>query len=270
MYCGYLWTKREKKIYKVFESTTFFNFLSTECFVFQNNCAKRFFLLHFIFALFKRREKKIVYQMATCLNLSTMKNYQKALNALSVQYSNWTTMHRIPFRWMLTKQCNANDPNQFIETSIIQTTFLASGQYLFSMIGLLMILLLFCRATTSITKDDSLAYLFKDLIAILKLLHWKNCDYSHIAFTTSCFIIFIAFLPLLLTLWLCMLCYRQYIHYTIKVSVFYFGKCNLNSFSVCVCVCCLCSHLEWQFLKCLFSFSVFFFRENMAINFVDF
>lgn len=169
-----------------------------------------------------------------------MKNYQKALNALSVQYSNWTTMHRIPFRWMLTKQCYASDPNQFIESSIIQTTFLASGQYLFSLIGLLMILLLFRRAKTSITKDDSLAYLFKDLIAIVKLLHWKNCNYSHIAFTISCFIIFIALLPLLLTLWLGMLCYRQYIHYTIKVSVSILENVTLIlslSLSMCLLVC---------------------------------
>ncbi|XP_055320369.1 uncharacterized protein LOC129577418 [Sitodiplosis mosellana] len=155
--------------------------------------------------------------MATCVNLSTMQNYQRALNALSLQYSNWT-IHRIPIHWMLTKQCYAvSDPNRFSEATIIQTTFLASGQYLFSMIVLLMILLLFRRATTSIiTKDDSLAYLFKDLIALLKLLHWKNCDYLHIAFTTSCFLVFIALLPLLLTLWLCMLCYRHHIHHTIK------------------------------------------------------
>lgn len=153
------------------------------------------------------------------MNPSTIKNYQKALHALNIQYSNWT-IHRIPFRWMPTKQCYAySDQLQSTEPTIIQTTFLASGQYLFSMIALLMILLLFRRATTSITKDDSLAYLFKDLIALLKLLHWKSCDYSHIAFTTSCFFIFIALLPLLLTLWLYMLCYRQHIHSKIKVSI---------------------------------------------------
>lgn len=160
--------------------------------------------------------------MDSCVNLSAMDNYQDTLNALGYQYSNWT-INKIPLRWMISKQCFASDSNQFNEivstVDISQNTFLANTQYIFSIVVLLVILLLFRRATTSITKDDSLAYLFKDLIALLKLLHWKNCDYSSIAFTTGCFIIFIALLPLLLTLWLCMLCYRQYIHWVIKVSV---------------------------------------------------
>lgn len=161
----------------------------------------------------------------SCMNQSTMKSYQILLNAFSVQYQNWTINVGNTCRWILAKQCYASDSNQFSEivsipATITQNTFLANGQYTISMgILLVIILLLFSRATTSITKDDSLAYLFKDLMALLKLLHWKNCDYSNIAFTTSCFLIFVALLPLLLTLWLCMLCYRQYIHYVIKVSV---------------------------------------------------
>lgn len=160
--------------------------------------------------------------MNTCINLSAMANYQIALNAWSRHYTNWT-INKIPLRWMLAKQCLASDSIPFNEIvsipSITQNTLLANGQYAISMAVLMLILLLFCRATTSITKDvDSVAYLFKDLIALLKLLHWKNCDYSNIAFTTTCFLIFIAVLPLLLTLWLFMLCYRHYIHYMIKVS----------------------------------------------------
>lgn len=150
-----------------------------------------------------------------------MANYHIAFNAWS-QYSNWT-ISKIPLRWILSKQCYANDFNHLNEitsvSAISQNTFLANAQYLFSMAVLLMILLLFRRATTTITKDDSLTYLFKDLIALLKLLHWKNCDYSNIVFTTSCFLGFMILLPLLLTFWFFMLCYRQYIHYTIKVSV---------------------------------------------------
>lgn len=152
----------------------------------------------------------------------TMANYQIALNAWSVHYTNWT-INKIPFRWMVTKQCLVGDSIPFNEIvsnpAISQNTMLANGQYIFSMVILLMILLLFRRATTSITKDvDSIAYLCKDLIALLKLLHWKHCDYSNCVFNVCCFLIFIAVLPLLLTIWLCMLCYRHYIHYMIKVS----------------------------------------------------
>lgn len=163
--------------------------------------------------------------MDTCVNLSAMDSYQSALNALSHQYTNWT-FNKIPLRWMISKQCHASDSNEIVsESTISQTTlFLANTQYIFSMAVIMVILLVFRRATTSITKDDSLAYLCKDLIAIIKLLHWNSCDYSSIAFTTSCFVIFMAMLPLLLTLWLCMLCYRQTVHWAIKVSV-------------CVCVC---------------------------------
>lgn len=158
--------------------------------------------------------------MDTCVNLSAMDSYQSALNTLSHQYTNWT-FNKIPLRWMISKQCHASDSNEIVsESTISQTTlFLANTQYIFSMAVIMVILLVFRRATTSITKDDSLAYLCKDLIAIIKLLHWNSCDYSSIAFTTSCFVIFMAMLPLLLTLWLCMLCYRQTIHWAIKVSV---------------------------------------------------
>lgn len=158
--------------------------------------------------------------MDTCVNLSTLKNYHVALNAWSRQYSNWT-ISKIPFRWMRAKQCYANDFTEIVSIPSMNqnNTLLANTQYLFSMVILWMILLLFRRATTSITKDDALGYLIKDVMALLKLLHWKNCDYSNIAFTTSCFLVFIAMLPILLTLWLCMLCYRQYIRFVIEVSV---------------------------------------------------
>lgn len=136
-------------------------------------------------------------------------------NALSAHYSNWT-INKMPLRWT---QCLASDSIPFNEIvsipAISQNTALANGQYAFSMAIFLMILLLYRRATTSITKDvDTL----KDLIALLKLLHWKNCDYSNVAFTVTCFLIFMGVLPLLLTMWLFMLCYRHYIHYMIKVS----------------------------------------------------
>lgn len=193
--------------------------------------------------------------MDTCINVSAMR--QNAWNAWSRQYSNWT-MPIIPLRWMLAKQCFASDSNRFnvivLNSAIIQNTLLANVQYVFSVAVLLVILLLFRRATTSITKDDSLAYLFKDLMALLKLLHWKNCNYSNVAFTTSCFGIFMAMLPLLLGIWLFMLCYRQYIHYVIKVSQFAIG------FQLLI----ICRRSDARF-----SLS-FRFRENMAINFVDF
>lgn len=205
--------------------------------------------------------------MDTCVNLSAMDSYQSALNALSHQYTNWT-FNKIPLRWMISKQCHASDSNEIVsESTISQTTlFLANTQYIFSMAVIMVILLVFRRATTSITKDDSLAYLCKDLIAIIKLLHWNSCDYSSIAFTTSCFVIFMAMLPLLLTLWLCMLCYRQTVHWAIKVSV---------------CVCVIWKYilllLLWLLLLLLlhtYHFQIpilhFHFRENMAINFVDF
>lgn len=155
-----------------------------------------------------------------------MANYQLAWNAWSHQYyySNWT-INRISLRWMLAKQCLASETAPFNEIVSIPTitqshTLLANGQYHVCVMAILIVLLLLgCRATTSISKDvDSVADLCKDSMALLKLLHWKNFDYTNIAFTTSCFMIFMALLPLLLTLWLCMLCYRQYIHYKIKVS----------------------------------------------------
>lgn len=152
-----------------------------------------------------------------------MANYQNVLNVWSRQYSNWT--NEMPFRWMLGKQCMASESNQFNEMVAIpvinQSNFFGNGQYVFSMVVLMVILLLFRRATTSITKDDPFAYLCKDLVALLKLVHWKNCNYSSIAFTIICFIIFVLLLPLLLSLWLCMLFYRQYIHCMIKVSLLY-------------------------------------------------
>lgn len=160
-----------------------------------------------------------------------MKNYQNVLNLWNRQYSNWT--NEMPFRWMLGKQCMASESNQFNEIVsvpvISQNTFLTNGQYVFSMVVLMVILLLFRRATTSTTKDDSFAYLCKDLIELLKLVHWKNCDYSNIAFTTICFIIFVLLLPLLLSLWLCMLCYRQYIYCVIKVSLPHWFSCRIRS-----------------------------------------
>lgn len=160
--------------------------------------------------------------MNTCINLSAMDHYQHAINEWSHHYSNWT-INKISLRWMLANQCLASDSIPFNEIvsipAITQNTLLANGQYAISMAVLVLILLLLCRATTSITKDvDSVTYLFKDLIALLKLLHWNNCNYSNVAFTTSCFLIFMTVLPLLLTLWLFMLCYRHYIHYMIKVS----------------------------------------------------
>lgn len=165
--------------------------------------------------------------MNTCVSLSAMANYQLAWNAWSREYyySNWT-INRIPLQLMLAKQCLANEiaPATFNEivpiSTISQNTLLANGQYhVYVMAIFIVILLLGCRASTSISKDvDSVADLCKDFIALLKLLHWKNFDYTNIAFTTSCFMIFIALLPLLLTLWLCMLCYRQHIHFRIKVS----------------------------------------------------
>lgn len=165
--------------------------------------------------------------MNTCDSLSAMANYQLAWNAWSHQsyYSN-RTINRIPLRWMLAKQCWASESAPFNEIvsipAITQShTLLANGQYHVCVMAILsvVVLLVCCRSSTSISKDvDSVADLCKDSIALLKLLHWKSFDYTNIAFTTSCFMIFMALLPLLLTLWLCMLCYRQYIHYKIKVS----------------------------------------------------
>lgn len=163
--------------------------------------------------------------MNTCISLSAMASYQLAWNVWSHQYyySNWT-INRIPFRWMLAKQCLASETAPFNEIvsipTITQNSLLANGQYHAYMMAISIVILLLCfRATTSISKDvDLVADLCKDSMALLKLLHWKTFDYTNIAFTTSCFMIFIVLLPLLLSLWLCMLCYRQYIHYKIKVS----------------------------------------------------
>lgn len=101
----------------------------------------------------------------------------------------------------------------------IKNSFLAHEQYqyAFSLITLIALLLLFRRIFVSLKKDVSFL-LFNDICVLFKLLHWKNCNYSYFAFATSCFMLFILLLPLLLILWLFVLCYRQYIYYLIKVS----------------------------------------------------
>lgn len=131
------------------------------------------------------------------------------------------------FEFSSIKQCYIiNSDSKFNEipfnSKIIQNNLLANVQYIFSLVILMIILLLLRRATASITKDDSsnsMTYLFKDLIVLLKLLHWKNVDYPKIAFIASCFLLFIVLLPLLLILWIFLLAYRQSIHHMIKVSI---------------------------------------------------
>ena len=46
---------------------------------------------------------------------------------------------------------------------------------------------------------------------------WKKINYARISFTICCFALFIAVIPLLLVLWLSVLCYRQYVYFVIKV-----------------------------------------------------
>lgn len=109
-----------------------------------------------------------------------------------------------------------NDMNTLL---IIQNAMLAHGQYFFSL-AILMGLLLHFQSNTFKDAQIRQVNLFKNFISLVKLFHWNNCDYLNIAFTTSCFLLFIGLLPFLIILWCCVLCYRQYIYFIIKVSPF--------------------------------------------------
>lgn len=94
----------------------------------------------------------------------------------------------------------------------VQSNFLAIDHCIISLVFLMTMLVAFYRV-------NSMAYLFKDIVLLLKSLHWKNVDYYwRIVFIGSCFALFIILLPILLCLWLFLLGYRQYIHHMIKVS----------------------------------------------------
>lgn len=107
---------------------------------------------------------------------------------------------------------------------IMQSSVLANDQCMVPLVFIMTMVVVFYRATASasISKDDSsmnsMAYLFKDFVLILKSLHWKNFDYWRIVFIGSCFILFIILFPIFLCLWFVLLSYRQYIHHVIKVS----------------------------------------------------
>lgn len=116
---------------------------------------------------------------------------------------------------------------QSINSQIIHKKDLTINLYVFLVVLIIMIVLLFLQRTITsfITKDDhspkisiSWEHLFENLLALLKSLHWINCDYSKVAFVASCFVLFMVLLPLLLVLWILMLGYRQFIHHNIKVS----------------------------------------------------
>lgn len=75
-------------------------------------------------------------------------------------------------------------------------------------------------STFKTANKDNIFRPFRDLLNIFKEIHSKYCDYVQTVFTTACFFLFIALLPLLLMLWICILIYRQIIFYIIKVSIF--------------------------------------------------
>lgn len=142
--------------------------------------------------------------------------------------------------------------------SISQINFLANGQYIVSMIVILvMILLLFCRGTTSITNHkDSIAYLFKDFIALLKLLHWRIAiiQMLHSLAVVLCYLLYCyhccwhcgcacratANIFIMWSKWVCFLLYVHSIGQSVKTTLF------------------------------LLFILISNFSENMAINFVDF
>lgn len=189
---------------------------------------------------------------------------------------NWS-MYSPHFQFSLMKQRYDSDAaNQYNRIgkfdAIIQNDLLAHGQYLFSLAILFAILLLIRRPSASqpSKKDEQTMYLFKDLISLLKLLHWNNCDYLNIIFTTSCFLLFMALLPLLLALWLFVLCYRQYIYYLIKVSELYFlhiriiqyiQYCGLLSITRVFCAVCVFFYFSY-FFSAIFIFVLTYLYVN--------
>lgn len=112
---------------------------------------------------------------------------------------------------------NVYVPNEKIETNfatIIQNELYVHGQYVFSVIVLMVFLV-----NVRFSADDQQTNFLKELFSIVRLLHWNNCNYPYISFTIFCFLLFIVLLPLLVVLWLFVLCYRQYVHILIKVNI---------------------------------------------------
>lgn len=97
--------------------------------------------------------------------------------------------------------------------SIIQNELFVHGQYIFSVIVLALFLV-----NARFAADDQQTNLLKELLSVVRLLHWRNCNYPYVLFTAACFLLFAVLLPLLVALWLCVLCYRQYVHFLVKVS----------------------------------------------------
>lgn len=105
------------------------------------------------------------------------------------------------------------------DENVIRNTvwLLTNGKYIFSLVVLMVVLLQF-RSNWYKQQDQHQAYSFADYISILKILRWEQCDFQGILFSLSCFIAFMILLPLLVMIWLCVLCYRQYIYFIIRVS----------------------------------------------------
>lgn len=109
---------------------------------------------------------------------------------------------------------------------------LANGKYVFSLAVVMAILLRF--RLTLLKQQGQLqqqAFSFANFVSTVKLLHWNRCDYPGILFSLSCFIAFMILLPLLVVTWLCVLCYRQYIYFIIRVSE---DNVNSNEFIFCM------------------------------------
>lgn len=86
--------------------------------------------------------------------------------------------------------------------SIRNTVLLVNGKYIF-LLAILMVLMLRFRLKLFKQQDQQ---------------HWEQCDCLGILFSFSCFIAFMLLLPMLVMTWLCVLCYRQYIYFIIRVS----------------------------------------------------
>lgn len=104
------------------------------------------------------------------------------------------------------------------ENSIANIVWLfTNGKYLFSLVVLMVVLLQF-RSTWYKPQDQQQAYSFADYISMIRLLYWDQYDFAGILFSLSCFAAFMILLPILVIAWLCVLCYRQYIYFIIRVS----------------------------------------------------
>lgn len=147
------------------------------------------------FASYKREQhRQFALEMSFCSNIF---NYSDFISAIDLQWNR--TRSPISTAQRTTNIADLNNADQNFIINIVRT--LTNDRYFIISLFILMAVIVKVRLTSLKQQYQHR----KD--ALLRIL-----------FNLSCFGVFVVLLPILLTAWLCVLCYRKYIHFLIRVS----------------------------------------------------